>query len=225
MNREVFLHPPPLNFIQAYNDKVLIDTARPFDLDDEAYKSSLIENEGDNPLAIQGNRDALIFARGSYLPVSSNLLLEVHRILMKDHAPNMKPGQFRTVGVRVGRHIAPEPALVPILMAELDSFLRDESISPVLKAIWGHIQFETIHPFMDGNGRTGRALVNAVLPDRGFAPGVWDDRQGYYNHLDRATWHEWWTWASAILEGREPNYNVLLKADEEFSGIRGYSSF
>ena len=222
MNREIFLHAPSPSIVQGYNDKTLAETTRPFDLDDEAYKSSLIENEGDNPLAIQGNRDALEFATGGYLPVGTNLLLETHRILMKDHAPRMMPGQFRTVGVRVGRHIAPEPALVPILMAELDSFLRDESINPVFKAIWGHIQFETIHPFMDGNGRSGRALVNAILPERGFAPGVWDDRLGYYNHLDRSTWHEWWVWASAILEGRAPDPKVVLKADGDFSGILGY---
>jgi Fic family protein len=66
--------------------------------------------------------------------------------------------------------VPPPPALVPTLLEDLASFVNDERMSPVLQAALAHAQFETIHPFADGNGRTGRALIHLILKRRGLSP-------------------------------------------------------
>jgi Fic family protein len=65
--------------------------------------------------------------------------------------------------------VPPPPVLVPTLLEDLASFVNNERISPVLQAALAHAQFETIHPFADGNGRTGRALIQLILKRRGLS--------------------------------------------------------
>jgi len=64
-------------------------------------------------------------------------------------------------------HVAPQPELVPAAMADLVAFIRREDLPVLVQAGIAHAQFETIHPFTDGNGRTGRALVHALLRAKG----------------------------------------------------------
>lgn len=66
--------------------------------------------------------------------------------------------------------VPPPPDRVPGLLDDLVSYLRGDAHSPVVQAAIAHAQFETIHPFADGNGRTGRALIHVVLRRRGLAP-------------------------------------------------------
>jgi Fic family protein len=66
--------------------------------------------------------------------------------------------------------VPPPPEAVDQLLADLIGFCNEESFSPLAQAAFAHAQFETIHPFDDGNGRTGRALVQAMLRRRGLAP-------------------------------------------------------
>lgn len=68
--------------------------------------------------------------------------------------------------------VPPPPAEVPALLADLAEFCNDDMLPAVAQAAIVHAQFETIHPFVDGNGRTGRALVHTVLRRRGLAPRV-----------------------------------------------------
>jgi Fic family protein len=68
--------------------------------------------------------------------------------------------------------VPPPPDLVPELMADLCSFCNDDSLPAVAQAAMAHAQFETIHPFVDGNGRTGRGLIHLVLRRRGLATRV-----------------------------------------------------
>jgi Fic family protein len=68
--------------------------------------------------------------------------------------------------------VPPPPELVPELMADLCAFCTSESLPAVAQAAIAHAQFETIHPFADGNGRTGRALIQLVLRRRGLASRV-----------------------------------------------------
>ena len=74
-----------------------------------------------------------------------------------------QPGPWRDGDVWVGRHAAPRAHRVPGAMEDLAAFGRRDDLHPVLRAAVYHAQFETIHPFVDGNGRSGRALTSAQL--------------------------------------------------------------
>ena len=82
---------------------------------------------------------------------------------MMEGQQHAQPGQYRTVSVTVGGYRPPGPALVPSLMNELFSHLYKHEGTQITRAVWAHVQFETIHPFADGNGRTGRAVLQAAL--------------------------------------------------------------
>jgi Fic family protein len=69
-------------------------------------------------------------------------------------------------------YIPPAPQYVPDLLKDLSEFCNDTIISPVVQAALVHAQFETIHPFADGNGRTGRALIHLILRKRGLTPNL-----------------------------------------------------
>ena len=105
-------------------------------------------------------------------------LQDVHRILLADE-PRQRPGEFRDEQNWIGGNdynpcgadfVPPPPEEVLPLIDDLCRFCNDEALSPLLQAAIAHAQFETIHPFGDGNGRTGRALVQILLRRRGLAP-------------------------------------------------------
>ena len=68
--------------------------------------------------------------------------------------------------------VPPPPEHVPVLLEDLCAFCNDDALPPLVQAAIAHAQFETIHPFVDGNGRAGRALVHVILRRRGLAPRV-----------------------------------------------------
>jgi Fic family protein len=88
-------------------------------------------------------------------------VLELHRLLASNVMDQGEAGRYRTIQVRVGRHVPPPATDVSGLMFELLEWwnLRAAELSPVLSSAILHYQFEWIHPFADGNGRTGRALA------------------------------------------------------------------
>lgn len=120
-------------------------------------------------------------------------LFELHRILAGEVMDQGEAGRYRTIHVRVGKHVPPHPEDVSSLMHELLEWWRSESIrlSPILSSSILHFRFEEIHPFADGNGRTGRALALWELYRRGFDTHhifsvdeyYWEDRQRYYRAL------------------------------------------
>lgn len=120
-------------------------------------------------------------------------ILELHRILAGGVMDQGEAGRYRTMGVRVGSYTPPAPADVSGLMFELLEWWNEKSgeLSPVLSSAILHYRFEAIHPFADGNGRTGRALALWELYRRGFDTHhifsvdeyYWEDRPGYYAAL------------------------------------------
>ncbi len=153
-------------------------------------------------------------------PLSNRLIREIHGILLsRGRGSHKDPGHFRKSqnwigGTRPGNaaFVPPPPAAVPDTMAELERFLHAEKNTlPILvKAGLAHVQFETIHPFLDGNGRVGRLLITFLLCQAGVLrePILYlslffkQRRNDYYRLLDEVrTTGDWEAWLGFFLEG------------------------
>jgi Fic family protein len=133
---------------------------------------------------VLGNIDAMNRAISEIGPgdqITVDTLLRFHRHLMvgyrdRDHAGNLRQKQNWIGGSAynpcTAAFVPPPPGLVPDLLEDLCSFCNGDSLSAVAQAALAHAQFETIHPFADGNGRTGRGLIHLVLRRRGLATRV-----------------------------------------------------
>ena len=125
--------------------------------------------------------------------IRHNEVFQLHRLLADEVMDQGQAGRYRTVAVRVGDYVPPPPSDVSGLMLELLEWWGNESsqLSPVLSSAILHYRFEAIHPFADGNGRTGRALSLWELYRRGFDTHhifsvdeyYWEDRPRYYAAL------------------------------------------
>lgn len=164
-------------------------------------------------------------------PLSNRLLREIHKILLCHGRGSSKdPGEFRRSqnwigGTRPGnaKFVPPPHNEVQRLMSELELFLHESTDLPVLvKAGLAHVQLETIHPFLDGNGRVGRLLITFLLCHAGVLkePLLYlslylkKHREEYYEHLDRVRKSgDWEGWLVFYLEGvRETADNAAATA-------------
>ncbi|MCL2660803.1 MAG: Fic family protein [Acidobacteriaceae bacterium] len=153
-------------------------------------------------------------------PLSNRLLREIHEILLsKGRGSGKQPGEFRRSqnwigGSRPGNaaFVPPSPEMVMDCMSDLERFLHEDSAEiPILvKAGLAHVQFETIHPFLDGNGRLGRLLIAFLLSAQGVLrePILYlslyfkTNRTAYYELLDRVrTRGDWEAWLDFFLIG------------------------
>ena len=156
------------------------------------------------------------------LPLCTRLLCGMHEVLMSHPGGRSKaPGEVRRSqvwigGTRPGNAVfVPPPAeAVPDCMAALERFLNDqpESIPPLIKAALAHVQFETIHPFLDGNGRLGRLLIvlqlvaDGVLREPMLYPSLYfkTHRALYYELLNEVRLRgDWERWLDFFAEGIE----------------------
>lgn len=156
------------------------------------------------------------------LPLSNRLLLEIHaRLLAAGRGSRRMPGEFRRSqnwigGTRPGNaHFVPPPAhLVLDCMGELEAFLNTApapyDLPTLIRAGLAHAQFETIHPFLDGNGRVGRLLITLYLCAEGLLadPLLYlslyfkERRSDYYALLDTVRRDgDWEGWLGFFLEG------------------------
>lgn len=146
-------------------------------------------------------------------PLSLRLIKEMHEVLLKEGRGAVKqPGEFRTSqnwigGTRPGNavYVPPPQEYVLGLLGDLEKFLHDEMgrLPTLIKAGLAHVQFETIHPFLDGNGRLGRLLITFILCAEGILhePLLYlslyfkKNKKDYYNHLqyvrETGDWEEW----------------------------------
>lgn len=153
-------------------------------------------------------------------PLSNRLLREVHaELLARGRGADKLPGEFRRSqnwigGTRPGnaRFVPPPPAFIEDCMAVLERFIHDEmqSLPVLIKAAMAHVQFETIHPFLDGNGRVGRLLIALMLHEARVLrqPLLYlslyfkQHRDEYYRLLDAVRRDgDWETWLDFFLEG------------------------
>ncbi len=167
--------------------------------------------------------EALTYARAEIakpkgLPLSTRLLCEIHKRLMRSaRGADKQPGTIRTSqnwigGSRPGNALfVPPPASeVPKALADLERWIhKSDPLPPLVRAGIAHAQFETIHPFLDGNGRIGRLLVSLLLEQWGFleSPLLYlslafkRHRQEYYRHLLEVRTHgDWEGWTSFYLQ-------------------------
>ncbi|MDX2200054.1 MAG: Fic family protein [Phycisphaerae bacterium] len=167
--------------------------------------------------------DALTYARRELaspkgLPLSVRLMCEAHRRLMQGaRGAGKQPGQLRRSqnwigGTRPGnaRFVPPPPDEVPAAMAALEKWLHHaDPLPPLARAGLAHVQFETIHPFLDGNGRLGRLLIALLLEQWGLLPAPLlylslafrRRQQEYYERLSAVrSAGDWEGWTAFYLE-------------------------
>ncbi|MFM9103434.1 MAG: Fic family protein, partial [Cyanobium sp.] len=153
-------------------------------------------------------------ARLGELPVSIRLIREIHQELLQGvRGSHLTPGDLRRsqnwidpggCGLAEASFVPPPPEELPQALGELELFLHQQDDLPALLKIGlAHAQFETIHPFLDGNGRIGRLLITYLLTENGILhkPVLYlshyfkRHRQAYYDHLqavrDQGDWEGW----------------------------------
>lgn len=171
------------------------------------------------------------------LPLSVRLLCDAHRLLMDGvRGTGKQPGELRRSqnwigGSRPARavFVPPPPDQVPALLGDVEQFIHapDSTLPPLVKIALVHGQFETIHPFLDGNGRIGRLLIAALLEHWGLLPEplmylsgyLKQHQQDYYRHLSSIRTHgDWEGWVAFFLDG------VEVAANEAERGIVGIAT-
>jgi Fic family protein len=180
--------------------------------------------------ALSYARDQLAKAEG--LPLSMRLLNEAHRRLMHGaRGADKQPGEVRRSqnwigGSRPGNavYVPPPPQTLPDLLGDLERYLHADDDMPLLVRVGlAHVQFETIHPYLDGNGRIGRLLIALLLEHWNLlrAPLLYlslffkRHRQEYYRRLDVVrTEGDWEAWTDFFLDG------VATIADEAVASAR-----
>jgi Fic family protein len=182
--------------------------------------------------------DAITYARKELatpkgLPLCVRLLCAIHERLMKGvRGSDKQPGLVRTSqnwigGTRPGnaRFVPPPPKAVPEALAALEKWLHgNDPLPPLVKAGLAHVQFETIHPFLDGNGRIGRLLIALLVehwkllssPLLYVSLGFKRHRQEYYERLNAVRMNgDWEGWTAFFLEC------VRESADDGVATARG----
>lgn len=153
-------------------------------------------------------------------PLSLRLVREMHALLLRGgRGAGKQPGEFRKGQVWIGgaspasaRFVPPPPDALDALLAAFERFLHAPAsdASPLVKAALAHVQFETIHPFSDGNGRLGRLLIalilchDAVLREPSLYLSLYfkQNRADYYDRLDAVrTRGDWEGWLGFFLDG------------------------
>jgi len=195
-----------LQDLLAAEAKILSSSGRPSDVD-EVVNYVRAMNRG--------------LARLQELPVSVRLIREIHGVLLEGgRGSHLAPGDLRRSQNWIGpagctlaeaAFVPPPPGAVPAALGELERFLHAEDEMPLLLKIGlAHAQFETIHPFLDGNGRIGRLLVTFLLCERGALskPVLYlshyfkRHRSAYYERLQAVRDDgDWEAWLAFFLRG------------------------
>jgi len=163
------------------------------------FSAELGARRSRNAEEIASNTKAMQAAIDLARDPSAASISRMHAVLM-EHQPRHTPGEWRDVPVWIGTrtdaplgasYVGPHHTHVPGLIDDLTDFCHDLSVPPLVSVAVAHAQFETIHPFSDGNGRTGRALAQSMLRHRGVtrnvavpvSAGLLADVEGYHDAL------------------------------------------
>jgi Fic family protein len=184
------------------------------------------------------------------LPLSVRLIREIHAELLQGvRGGGLQPGELRTsqnwIGpagstINTATFVPPPQDVVPQALGELENFLHaEDDLPPLIKIALAHAQFETIHPFLDGNGRIGRLLITFLLTQRGILhkPVLYlshyfkRHREEYYDRLqavrDRGAWEAWLGFflggvAEVAVEAAETARKILQLREQHRSAITAH---
>ncbi|KAJ1524180.1 hypothetical protein ONE63_010706 [Megalurothrips usitatus] len=150
-------------------------------------------------------------------------ILEIHRRVL-GYVDPIEGGSFRRTQVFVGGHVPPPPVEIYPLMEEFIVWLNSEQsarMHPVRYAALAHYKLVAIHPFSDGNGRTSRLLMNAILMQAGYPPVIIlkKHRSHYYKHLEMANKGDVRPFVRFIAECTERTLDYFLLATTEFPAL------
>lgn len=180
-------------------------------------------------------RRALHHGTNSELPLSTRLLKDMHRILLESvRGRDRAPGEFRKVQVAIGstaRFVPPPPERLLECIDPLEKYLHITSsgFDPLVDCFLVHYQFETIHPFMDGNGRVGRLLLAIMLQQRCGLSKPWlymseyfdKNREEYIDYLFRVSTHaNWHDWIEFCIQGTVRQAKDTLERCERLRIVR-----
>ena len=174
---------------------------------------------------------ALTLIRKNGLPITARVLLQAHEALMQmGDGDKSDPGKYRKQPVRVGNLIPPPPQKVPSLMSQLEHYMNlPDHLPPLIKAGLAHVQFETIHPFLYGNGRIGPLFIILMLVEHKILsqPILYlsyyfkKHHMEYYQRLDAVRTHgdfeRWITFYLKAMKGSASSADARAK-DREVRG-------
>lgn len=136
-----------------------------------------------------GHKDAFLYVRGlakNKVPFSERVIKQIHTLVLIDRPEDR--GVYRRIPDRImgAYHTPPEPVFVPEQMEKLIKEFSKKKLHPIESAALFHLKFEGIHPFVAGNGRTGRLILNLFLMQNGYPPinVKFTDRKQYYEAFD-----------------------------------------
>ena len=139
------------------------------------------------------------------IKIDENYILQIHKIILSG-IDDTNAGFYRSVRIRISgsQTILPNPLKVPDLMRNFSDWLVKKEDDMLIKAIEAHYRLVTIHPFVDGNGRTARLLLNSILLENGYMPIIIRtiDRRRYLSALE----------TYQTKENSEPYYKFMLSA-------------
>ena len=177
-------------------------------------------------------------------PLTENLIKDLHRILLNSTRGKHKaPGEFRKIQVFIGAYgadineatfIPPEPQHIPELFSNLEKYIySEEEIDPLVQIAIAHYQFESIHPFLDGNGRVGRLLVPLFLYEKKMTayPNIYmsefleEHRDVYYDLLrgvsEKGDWISWVRFfLSAVQEQTKATLDRVIKIEKLYKDLK-----
>ncbi len=171
-------------------------------------------------------------------PLTENVIKELHKILLGSvRGKNKNPGEFRREQVWIGKpgasieqatFIPAPPQEIIKLFSNLEKFLHlEKEIDPIVQIAIAHYQFETIHPFSDGNGRVGRLMIPLFLYEKKITayPNIFiseyleENREEYYSLLkdvsENGKWEEWISFfLDAVIEQTKKTYLLVEKIEK-----------
>jgi len=212
-----------------------------------AYEAGQLPLPGINPSPPEADRlEVLNYVRAleygfqqlETTGVDLDLIMNIHKVLMKGSAGAYKrPGEFRatqnwigSTNIRSAIFVPPLPAEMKEALTDLDRYLKaPHDYPPLLRLAFIHYQFESIHPFIDGNGRTGRLLIVILLVHWGLLPlpllylsAFFERRRDdYFNHLLAVTENGMWLdWVLFFLRGVEEQAKDAIQRAKRLQGLQ-----